>query len=288
MTLVLSCITPDLAVQVSDRRVTWLSGPNKGQIADDNRNKVVVVCNRLAIGYSGPAEIGPQRTDDWLLGVVSDVVPYDVNRVLRDVREGATSAFRRILDDPQGAKRHAFVVIGWAKWGGLLQPFITSISNALDDAWRWMPSADEEFRPRTVALATREIQLVATGQDLDAKERIRIERELRGCLERKTWPYGFIRVLAESIRRIYDKNPSGPVGRALLAISLPRPAISPVLIAIPVLPWFAAGTVTSLHFPADAAEGIVYGPHSTCSGIVMKDPILEGEPVSELRLGLRG
>jgi len=40
MTLVLSCITQGFVVQVSDRRFTWFNGPNAGQVADDNRNKM--------------------------------------------------------------------------------------------------------------------------------------------------------------------------------------------------------------------------------------------------------
>ena len=109
MTLVLSCITPDYAIQVSDRRLTWVNGPNAGQVADDNRNKAVVVCNKLTFAYNGLAEIGAARTDEWLLDVVGRV---PLEQVLSTVGPEATAAFLGIRAS-SSVKRHAFVVVGW-------------------------------------------------------------------------------------------------------------------------------------------------------------------------------
>ena len=67
MTLVLNLITESWAIQVSDRRLVWL---DRGKIVrkDDERNKAVMWCNRLAFAYTGLAELGPMRepTDEWL------------------------------------------------------------------------------------------------------------------------------------------------------------------------------------------------------------------------------
>ena len=49
MTLIVSCITRDMAVQVSDRRV---SVPSLGQV-DDQANKAIFSCGQSAWAYTG-------------------------------------------------------------------------------------------------------------------------------------------------------------------------------------------------------------------------------------------
>jgi hypothetical protein len=67
MTQVLTCLTPSVIAQVSDRRLTWMTGPNRGTVADNNRNKMVVVFNRLTIGDSGIAQIRLRETNEWIV-----------------------------------------------------------------------------------------------------------------------------------------------------------------------------------------------------------------------------
>jgi hypothetical protein len=99
MTQILTCVTPTLIVQLSDRRLTWLSGPDRGTVADDNRNKMTVVCNRLTIAYSGLAEVQTRPTDEWIVDVVSSPDSYSVHRIEKiskiwktseSLRKGAT------------------------------------------------------------------------------------------------------------------------------------------------------------------------------------------------------
>lgn len=63
MTLVLSVVTREYVAQVSDRRLTRLSG----EIAEDRANKAVVSCGHFTFAYTGLAEIGPDREppDQW-------------------------------------------------------------------------------------------------------------------------------------------------------------------------------------------------------------------------------
>jgi hypothetical protein len=62
MTLILSCLTPKYIVQVSDRRLTWPDG----RVADDAANKAIVFHGRACFAYTGIAQIGSQRTDEWI------------------------------------------------------------------------------------------------------------------------------------------------------------------------------------------------------------------------------
>lgn len=57
MTLILSVLTQENVVQVSDRRLTWISGPKKGEVADDSSNKIVLFEQRMAFGYTGLTEV---------------------------------------------------------------------------------------------------------------------------------------------------------------------------------------------------------------------------------------
>lgn len=147
MTLIISCVTTSHVVQVSDRRLTWLTGSNSGQMADDNRNKALVICNRLVMAYTGLAEITGSKTDEWLLDVASEIIPYNPQRVCETVAERAAEEFRRVrLSSTK--KRHAFLVSGWAKLNSRdarLTPFVSAISNALDDQWHWISEAEDIF-----------------------------------------------------------------------------------------------------------------------------------------------
>jgi hypothetical protein len=55
MTLVMSLITESWAIQVSDRRLVWLGPDSVVSRKDDERNKAVLWCNRLAFAYTGLA-----------------------------------------------------------------------------------------------------------------------------------------------------------------------------------------------------------------------------------------
>ena len=68
MTLALAFLTPEYVTLVADRRVTFGS-----DVLDDLATKVVVVCDRGAVAYSGLAKL-PTRTliDDcpgWTTGL---------------------------------------------------------------------------------------------------------------------------------------------------------------------------------------------------------------------------
>jgi len=68
MTLILSCLTPKYIVQVSDRRLTWPDG----KIADDAANKAIVFHGNACFAYTGIAQIGAQRTDEWITNNLLD------------------------------------------------------------------------------------------------------------------------------------------------------------------------------------------------------------------------
>lgn len=71
MTLILTLVTPTFAIQVSDRRVSYVDG----RIYDDEANKTAVVAAAdgvLVLSYTGPAYLDGAPTDHWLAEQVSN------------------------------------------------------------------------------------------------------------------------------------------------------------------------------------------------------------------------
>lgn len=68
MTLVLSLISESWAIQVSDRRLVYVGPDGTVVRRDDEKNKAILWCNRVAFSYSGLGELGPggEGTDTWL------------------------------------------------------------------------------------------------------------------------------------------------------------------------------------------------------------------------------
>lgn len=75
MTLALACISQNHVVQVSDRRLTWITGSHAGKVADDSQNKALVVCNRFTLAYTGLAQVANQKTDEWVLDIAAGINP---------------------------------------------------------------------------------------------------------------------------------------------------------------------------------------------------------------------
>jgi hypothetical protein len=225
MTLAIGCITADYTIQVSDRRLVWLTGSNAGKVADDDRNKVVVVCNRVALSYTGLAEIGREKTDDWLLEVASKIVPYNPQRLLNALSEAATAAFRRIRL-PSSKKRHAFLISGWARFNDReapLTPFVCAVSDALDDNWSWNREASDTFRILMSPLVGRPFRVAAVGQTIPPDIRNRLMRQIRAYVSREGSPVPYIEILAQAIRAVAESKSN--VGKNLMAVSLPRSAL---------------------------------------------------------------
>jgi hypothetical protein len=215
--MILSCLTDRHAIQVSDRRITRETPTGSIEVLDDERNKVVLVCNRFAISFSGIAELEGIPTDEWILDVAG-ALPHSLQRIVENLASRAEAVVRRLRLPPE--KQHlAFVAIGWATGRDAPVPCAISISNALDDAWRWKESAQSRFRIRPDALADgAPFRLIATGVQLSHGRRFQLEREINQCVQRRVGPKPFIDFMVAAVRQCGSKA----VGKNLLAVSVPR------------------------------------------------------------------
>lgn len=151
------------------------------------------------------------------------------------------------------------------------QPFIASVANALNDDWRWTAEPEQEFRVRMLKLdEAGQRTWIAIGAEPDAAESKRITRELRSCAAHDTGPSAYIRVLAEAIRRVARTDPT--VGSGLLAVCIPHGSLTQREdLRLWLGPPHDDKHVTSLFIPPAQNDGIQYGPHFACAGVVTTD-----------------
>lgn len=134
MTLILTLVSSNKVVQVSDRRLTL--GRN---VHDINANKAICVgCNdaHFSVGYTGVAEIDGQRTDYWLVDQISSIFQSgneDVLTVYKALQERATKAISRLRYKgrpvhPQG-RGLTLVLAGYRTIEATTVPFLAYISN---------------------------------------------------------------------------------------------------------------------------------------------------------------
>lgn len=122
MTLNISCATHEYAVQVSDRRLT-----KDRKVVEDDANKIVLFCGRMAFSYTGLAEIGKEKTDIWLTRILADPKCQSLSDAVRTIKTRATESFQDVPWS-KAQKRHAFVGIGWTNAAGkeVFQPIVAS------------------------------------------------------------------------------------------------------------------------------------------------------------------
>ena len=228
MTLVLSCITPNVVYQVSDRRLTRLGTPTT--IVDDEANKAVVVNGRVAFGYTGLAEIAGQKTDVWLTKAIA-VGPVDQMATIAErVRATATRDFRNLPCQPW-VKRQAFQGAGWFGINGGLSPGVILIENALENG-RWLREARDDFRvvpvfPRLSVggsiPGTQAFNVYAVGLDPSDDEKSAVVNLLASAIgHRNSTPSTVLEALIRSMRWLSSRHPE--IGPGLMAMCIPKEA----------------------------------------------------------------
>lgn len=279
MTLVLSLITESWAIQVSDRRLVWLDAVGGIVRKDDERNKAVVWCNRLAFAYTGLAELGPMReaTDEWLARELAEswanagAVEQSQDAVVAAIADRASTAMKRpriARRIPAHQRRHAFVGVGWARFKGedSMAPYVAQVHNFPESRDPKAPVADE-FDVAILRLPAGDKQIFVNwmGQELDEPAKALLD-ELKGG-DPRSREYGShaAGVMVEIVRTVAASNEL--VGRGLLINSLPRWAIHPGERATFIL---ASGPtdqeLTFLHVPHDQDNAVIRGPRYVCEG----------------------
>jgi len=253
MTLLITCLTPEYLVQVSDRRLTRLDGT----LYDDESNKAVFYLPGMVFAYTGLAEVNGVRTDEWLTSILKPGL--DLARLTDSIAQEATRKFS-VVRSPY---RHlAIVGAFWARTGERQnQAGFCVISNFYgvrpgDGRFGPLPTASREFRVFT-SLKPRErpFAVFGAGQSLTKHQINQLnrfgERYVRNTSgnPQSFGANGLCRYVSHFVRKVADTNTV--VGKSLMQAILPNPRI----------PEVAAQAATFAYLPADSNSLTTYAPN---------------------------
>jgi hypothetical protein len=269
MTLVLTAATPKRVMQVSDRRMT--SVDRRGDVTyNDVENKAVLYCGSATIAYTGLGDIQGQATDYW---VVQELVSAgSVREAVEILQIRATEEFARLpASVPRWARKHSFVVAGWAQFesGGQLSPYITLISNFQRDE-DVFPEPQDSFHVSLMRPNTPESALfVPAGEHLTQPEHDWCRQEIAYHLEEDRDTSDLVEILAGQVRFVSKRALS--VGRGLMIMSLPLAGVRRNLeegFAGLYSQLIDDERVTSFNMPPDESTATFEAPHIVCDGVI--------------------
>lgn len=278
MTLIVTVATHKFVAQASDRRLT---NPVTGELFTDHANKAVVLeCQDgiLSFAYAGAGFVGErqadglgeQRTDDWLLDVLSRNAAAELRAdetvtMLAEEASQKFASFSRQVDDT----RLSIVVAGWPKVAGLvpgiwwISNFESSSSPSRKDSsfhisnTKVSPVAEPTFEVGCMWLR-REVKkgciILVGGQEQIVIHPQKQLRKLRDFLLRTKEPEEVTRKLVNFIRRCADDPKHGKyIGRNCMAVFLSNDHRG------------------SFYYDEDSSRPVVFAPNFVGSGGAVRD-----------------
>jgi len=255
MTLILSVVTRNYVVQVSDRRLT---DANTGRPLDESANKAVVFCGHFVFGYTGLAQIDSLKTDMWLAERLLAKGP-SAQANLEFVRDEATRSFQSV---PRIYRKHAFIAVGWSR----SRPVVSVISNYIDDNGHELGTAQDAFRLNNVALGKPgKFFLVPVGQPIPIDALTRLRRAVKRIVKH-AGPVSMANLLIHQLWRFADEN--NRIGHDVMVSVIPRSAVPVKSIVMPSTP----SNKTAAFYYVPSPEDIIprfYTPMWACGGIAV-------------------
>ena len=237
MTMILTCLTKDFIVQVSDRRISYMKD-NKVQWADDQSNKALVYKKQFVFAYTGqakiPIRINGQYTDvstiDWAAEQLSK--GKNLEEAVYNLKYRATELMNsnHIRKLPEYKRRIAFVGAGFdeVKRGSkrIRWALRIMIENCIEDDGTLLDQPRDEFRVQHNPLKNCDAALYIAGQQLHPERRRRIEfaRFLRRLVQHNAKPEKIGVLLTSKIQEtakamLDDKR---TVGENIMCVFVPQ------------------------------------------------------------------
>lgn len=273
MTLVLSCLTRDYVLQVSDRRLVFTQP--KFSIKDDDTLKAVLLNGHVTFAYTGLSELprsprvaeirgdGPKilPTNMWLAEVLSlgDCLENCLDMVAIEAKS-ALNYYRRY---PENVRRLGFIGVGWTTQTpeSSFEPMMFLIDN-FDNV--------SHFKKRIFNLGDNVQHFFFSSLRLSKKIYKEKARAIAECVKRGLGPGAIGRVLIETLRKEARYNKT--VGTGAILTCIPRANVE---IAHRGQAWgMSAGppsleNMTFLHIPAGSDDGIAHGPTAVMGDAVI-------------------
>lgn len=257
MTLILSALTQDYVVQVSDRQLS-----RGGKPINLPANKSVVFCGHLALGYTGQAFIDNLSTEQWLVEVLANA--QSPRQALEAIASRATEAFRRI--GSLRRRRHAFVGVGFGSISDELHPLLCVVSNYTDTQDRRSTGVRDAFTYDCTRLdPTNSFYLFPAGQSLRESEVTALITNARSVVRRAGAP-ALADLLVRQVREVAGRNQT--VGKDVMVTIFPKSAVPFNRIAMSLAGQNLEDEATFRYRSADDRQDIFYGPAIVCGGII--------------------
>lgn len=278
MTQIIAALTQEYVLVASDRQLTVVSGPRKGQVEDDHTCKLVSLCGIWGIAYTGFAHLQGVPTHEWIAVRLAENGCQNAHDAAQILAKAAAPALRE-TDFPLEL---TFLIAGWARLPDVqtLQPHFLLVSNMydLDQKRRATPGPDFNRFERKLkpdeAYAGHVI-----GQPLPKDRGKHLHSRILKFLTR---PKSAMRTFASEIANTSRRRHS--VGDKVLAFSIPKLAAERAFQTGNYMMLATEPDLLSAAFcyfdPAYSQLG-QYGPTFTCGGAAVTDVETETEPARD-------
>jgi hypothetical protein len=287
MTQVISVITKDYAMLVSDRRLTIGEGPRLGDVADDDTCKLVSVCNTCGIGYSGLAHFEGSPTHEWIAKTLASESCSDALTASHILKGNAN----RIFSTLKLAKkiRQEFLIAGWGLFRELpgLHPFMRLISNIRDGSGRALSQPADSFASLLKVLLNEEPFFCRSiGQPVGKHRAQQLVRNLQRLVRREIPPSAALRLLVDEIVNTSLVEKNSAVGSKVLGFCIPKNSVQRQIEtgrSVIVAKQPDNDTVTFTYFEPGFSELQQYGPTFVCGEHAYTDIKTENDPARDFQ-----
>jgi len=272
VTQILSVLTHEYALLVSDRLLTYPAGPKAGEVFADDECKLVSLCNLCGIGYSGVARLDGIPTHKWIAKTLAAANCLNAAQASQTLVQMAPRALSRIRSD---LRRQVFLLAGWAHFKTLpgLRPHLSVVTNALDQNGQLLATPRGDFDCWTHALHDNEqLLLQSVGQPIPEQRERTLKRNLRRLVAREIGPREALRLLVDEVLNTHSE--SSTVGEKILGFCIPKKSAETQLrtghwMALARLPDEHSAAFT--YYDPAYSELRQYGPTFVCGQFAATD-----------------
>lgn len=282
MTLVITCLTDEFVVQVSDRRVRLADGSG----VEDRANKAVFFCGHTTWAYTGLAQLRGMRTDEWmyeLFQTVSNGLDGLTERLEKDAGPAIAQMLRTGIDTEayRNLGRLAFIGAGYVDAGEGAVPACVVVSNfGHSNSWESRARSCFSTTARTIQPGLS-FRVLCAGADMPPDILGNLQDGLEDAIDRG--PHVVAHDLAVATRKVAERNRS--VGKNVMCCVVPKAALFTNDFGIHGGPVFSRSGPpgfsgwfkpvlgdTSEHFyywpeSANEEDFIYYAPAYVCPGV---------------------
>jgi hypothetical protein len=277
VTQILAAITHDFALMASDRRLTFVSGPRAGRIADDNTCKLVSLCNIAGIAYTGLAHVSGMPMHEWIAVRLAEHSCFNPGHASNILAESAAKEIKSHFY----AGEQTFVMAGWDWPPGerKLRAHMRIISNIYDHGGNRLSRPSRQYAQFVNLSDNRKWAAKVAGYDL-RDEQVRHLRRLFGRLANgKIRSSTVQKALAKGI--VETANAATTVGDKVLCMCIPRAAAETTTSGGGSMLLATAEEVPHAsfsYFDPAYSEMKQYGPTLVCGGSAYSELETEDDP----------